>query len=56
MKSVIYFDAAPKSVWLNPESPSIWGADSVRMIREVFPMYPMSYGRRWRLSWLRWNP
>jgi len=32
----------PKSVWLNPEPKRIWNAPSVRMIRQIFPMFSLS--------------
>ncbi len=32
----------PNSLWLNPEPKRIWGADSVRFIRNVFPMYELT--------------
>lgn len=32
----------PKSVWLNPEPHRVWEAPSVRMIRQVFPMFPLT--------------
>ncbi len=32
----------PKSVWLNPEPKRIWNAPTIRMIRQVFPMYPLT--------------
>lgn len=35
-------DRCPKSVWLNPEPRRIWRAPSVRMVREVFPMYELT--------------
>ncbi len=30
--------ATRKALWLNPEPKRIWGAESIRMIRELFPM------------------
>ncbi|MEM9597967.1 MAG: VWA domain-containing protein [Acidobacteriota bacterium] len=35
-------DACPKSVWLNPEPQRIWNAPSIRMVREVFPMFELT--------------
>ena len=32
----------PKSVWLNPEPKRIWNAPTIRMIRQVFPMFPLT--------------
>ena len=32
----------PKSVWLNPEPKRIWNAPTIRMIRSVFPMFPLT--------------
>jgi len=32
----------PNSVWLNPEPPRIWNADSIAMIRHVFPMFHLT--------------
>ncbi len=32
----------PKSVWLNPEPKRIWNAPTIRLIRQVFPMYPLT--------------
>lgn len=32
----------PKSVWLNPEPERIWSAPSIRLIRRVFPMFPLT--------------
>lgn len=32
----------PNSVWLNPEPPRVWPATSIRLIRHVFPMYPLT--------------
>ncbi len=34
-----YFDRA---VWMNPEGPAYWEADTCRTIRRVFPMYHLS--------------
>jgi uncharacterized protein with von Willebrand factor type A (vWA) domain len=31
-----------RSVWLNPEKPVYWDADTARLIRRVFPMYHLS--------------
>jgi len=35
-------DRCPDSVWLNPEPRRIWNAPSVRLIREVFPMFELT--------------
>ena len=35
-------DACPDSVWLNPEPKRIWNAPSVRLVREVFPMFELT--------------
>lgn len=35
-------ERCPNSVWLNPEPKRIWRAPSVRLIREVFPMYELT--------------
>ncbi|MEO1370533.1 MAG: VWA domain-containing protein, partial [Acidobacteriota bacterium] len=35
-------DVCPDSVWLNPEPPRIWNAPSVRLIRDVFPMFELT--------------
>ncbi len=35
-------DRCPDSVWLNPEPRRIWNAPSIRLIREVFPMYELT--------------
>jgi uncharacterized protein with von Willebrand factor type A (vWA) domain len=32
----------PKSVWLNPEPKRIWNAPTIRQIRQVFPMFPLT--------------
>jgi len=31
-----------RSVWLNPEGPAYWEADTARVIRRLFPMYHLS--------------
>jgi uncharacterized protein with von Willebrand factor type A (vWA) domain len=31
-----------RHAWLNPEPPSAWWAQTVRTIRKVFPMYPLT--------------
>lgn len=33
---------APKSVWLNPEPERIWAAESIRLVRQVYPMYELT--------------
>jgi uncharacterized protein len=35
-------ERCPRSVWMNPEPPRIWGAPSIHIIRTVFPMFPMT--------------
>jgi uncharacterized protein with von Willebrand factor type A (vWA) domain len=35
-------DRLPRTVWLNPEPPAYWGAHSTQMIRELFPMFPLT--------------
>lgn len=32
----------PDSVWLNPEPERVWHSTSIRMVRSVFPMLPLS--------------
>jgi hypothetical protein len=32
----------PSSVWLNPEPQKIWNAPTIHLIRQVFPMYPLT--------------
>jgi hypothetical protein len=29
-------------VWLNPEPKRIWNAPTIRLIRQVFPMFPLT--------------
>ncbi|MCP5463573.1 MAG: VWA domain-containing protein [Deltaproteobacteria bacterium] len=31
-----------KSIWLNPERQSYWGADTIAAIAQIFPMFPLS--------------
>jgi uncharacterized protein with von Willebrand factor type A (vWA) domain len=31
-----------RSVWLNPEKPAYWEADTCRIIRRLFPMFHLS--------------
>jgi uncharacterized protein len=31
-----------RSVWLNPEGPAYWEADTARVIRRLFPMFHLS--------------
>ena len=31
-----------RCAWLNPMEPAAWSAPSVRLIREIFPMYPLT--------------
>jgi len=35
-------ERCPNSVWLNPEPEHIWPASSIRIVRRVFPMYPLT--------------
>lgn len=35
-------ERCPNSIWLNPEPERIWRAPSIRLIREVFPMYELT--------------
>ncbi|MEM6794095.1 MAG: VWA domain-containing protein [Acidobacteriota bacterium] len=35
-------ERCPDSIWLNPEPRRIWRSPSVRLIREVFPMYELT--------------
>jgi uncharacterized protein with von Willebrand factor type A (vWA) domain len=35
-------EKVPNSVWLNPEPRRIWNAESVRIIRTVFPMFELT--------------
>lgn len=35
-------EACPASVWLNPENRNVWHADSIMMIRHLFPMFPLT--------------
>jgi len=35
-------ERCPRSVWLNPEPERIWRAPSIRIVREVFPMYELT--------------
>ena len=32
----------PNSVWLNPEAERIWGSTTIRVIRQVFPMFELT--------------
>lgn len=32
----------PNSIWLNPEPQKIWNAPTIHLIRQVFPMYPLT--------------
>lgn len=38
----MFRDKCPSSVWLNPEPLTVWEAPSVRMIRQVFPMFRLT--------------
>ncbi len=35
-------ERCPSSLWLNPEPQRIWAAPSVRLIRQLFPMYELT--------------
>jgi hypothetical protein len=35
-------ERCPSSVWLNPEPKKIWNAPTIHLIRQVFPMYPLT--------------
>ena len=35
-------DKVPNAVWLNPEPKRVWGADSIKLIHSVFPMYELT--------------
>ena len=35
-------DHFDRSVWLNPEGPAYWEADTARVIRRLFPMFHLS--------------
>lgn len=35
-------EALPRTVWLNPEPVRYWGMPSVRLIKAIFAMYPMT--------------
>ena len=35
-------ERCPNSIWLNPEPKRIWNAPSVQLIRQVFPMFPLT--------------
>lgn len=35
-------ERCPRSAWLNPEQQRIWDAPSIRIVRSVFPMYPLT--------------
>jgi hypothetical protein len=35
-------ERCPSSVWLNPEPRKIWNAPTIHLIRQVFPMYPLT--------------
>jgi uncharacterized protein with von Willebrand factor type A (vWA) domain len=37
-----FAERCPRRVWLNPEPERIWDAPSIRLVRSVFPMYPMT--------------
>ncbi|MEL7304960.1 MAG: hypothetical protein AAGJ56_03920, partial [Myxococcota bacterium] len=32
----------PNSVWLNPEPSRLWGAESIALVRSVFPMFELT--------------
>jgi len=35
-------ERCPSSVWLNPEPRRIWNAPSVRIVRDIFPMFELT--------------
>jgi uncharacterized protein with von Willebrand factor type A (vWA) domain len=35
-------DHYPRSAWLNPEPVRFWGGNTIEMVREVFPMFPLT--------------
>jgi uncharacterized protein with von Willebrand factor type A (vWA) domain len=35
-------ERCPNSVWLNPEPKKIWNAPTIHIIRQVFPMFPLT--------------
>ena len=35
-------ERVPNSLWLNPEPERIWDAPTIRVIRTVFPMFPLT--------------
>lgn len=35
-------ERVPRSVWLNPEPARVWEADSIRLVRSVFPMFELT--------------
>lgn len=35
-------ERCPRSAWLNPVPPRIWAAPSIRLIRDVFPMFELT--------------
>jgi hypothetical protein len=35
-------ERCPSSVWLNPEPKKIWNAPTIHIIRQVFPMFPLT--------------
>ena len=43
LKRLMQFkDRCPKSVWLNPEPERIWHAESIAIVRKVFPMFELT--------------
>lgn len=37
-----FAERCPRTAWLNPENPRIWDAPSIRIVRSIFPMYPLT--------------
>jgi len=35
-------ERVPNAVWLNPEPPRIWHADTIRLIHQIFPMFHLT--------------
>ncbi len=35
-------ETLPRSVWLNPEPLRYWDMPSIRLIKEIFPMFPLT--------------
>jgi len=35
-------ERCPNSIWLNPEPERVWNADTIALVRTVFPMFPLT--------------